>query len=154
MAGTTVSEQLKKYIQSMHDQGVLDYHFDHVKALQNEENPGFVMEVISMFSHDAEAAIANLTTLLNSPVVDFAKLISFVHQLKGSSSSIGGERMALACRQLRQACDNMDKESCLQIFERMKQEYNALRECLNVISQMERSIIVAQEQDPNVPSAF
>ncbi|KAK8514441.1 hypothetical protein V6N12_009147 [Hibiscus sabdariffa] len=110
MVGTTLSQQLNNYIQTMHEQGILDYHFDHVKALQNEENPRFVMEVISMFAHDAEAGIAHLTTVLNSAVVDFAKVISFVHQLKGSSSSIGGVRMALACREIRHACDNLDKE--------------------------------------------
>ncbi|KAL4311182.1 hypothetical protein GQ457_01G038500 [Hibiscus cannabinus] len=145
MVGTSLSQQLENYIQTMHDQGILDYHFDHVKALQNEENPRFLMEVISMFAHDAEAGIAHLTTLLNSAVVDFAKVISFVHQLKGSSSSIGGVRMALACRQIRHACDNMDKERCLQLLERMKQEYNSLKECLNIIFEMERSIVVANE---------
>ncbi|KAK9013924.1 hypothetical protein V6N11_005099 [Hibiscus sabdariffa] len=87
MVGTSLSQQLKNYIQTMHDQGMLDYHFDHVKALQNEENPRFLMEVVSMFAHDAEAGIAHLTTLLNSAVVDFAKVISFVHQLKVEGSS-------------------------------------------------------------------
>ncbi|KAK8628975.1 hypothetical protein V6N13_077834 [Hibiscus sabdariffa] len=116
MVGTSLSQQLKNYIQTMHDQGMLDYHFDHVKALQNEENPRFLMEVVSMFAHDAEAGIAHLTTLLNSAVVDFAKVISFVHQLKVEGSS----------------------SRCLQLFERMKQEYNSLKEF-----EMERSIIVA-----------
>ncbi|EOY33504.1 hypothetical protein QUC31_018902 [Theobroma cacao] len=141
MVGTTLSQELKNYIQSMHDQGVLDHHFDHVKALQNEENPQFVMEVISMFCQDAEIGVAEITRFLNAPVVDFAKVINFVHQLKGSSSSIGGQRMALACRELRQASENRDKERCLEIFERMKQEYNTLRGCLNAISQMERTIL-------------
>ncbi|XP_039048599.1 histidine-containing phosphotransfer protein 1-like [Hibiscus syriacus] len=136
MVGTTLSQQLKNYIQTMHAQGMLDHHFDHVKALQNEENPQFVMDVISMFSHDAEAAIAHLTTLLNSAVVDFAMAITLVHQLRGSSSSIGGQRMAIACRDLRHACDNMDKERCLQVLERVKQEYEALRECLHIIFQL------------------
>ncbi|XVF69134.1 hypothetical protein PTKIN_Ptkin11bG0056300 [Pterospermum kingtungense] len=147
MVGTTLSQQLKNYIQTLqHDQGILDHHFDHVKALQNEENPQFVMEVISMFSHDAETGIAQLTTFLNSDVVDYGKVISFVHQLKGSSSSIGGQRMALACRELRHACDNRDKERCLEIFERLKQEYYTLRECLSVISQMERAIMANESR--------
>ncbi|XVF19748.1 hypothetical protein REPUB_Repub11eG0137500 [Reevesia pubescens] len=110
MVGTTHAQELKNYIQAMHDQGILDHHFDHVKSLQNEENPQFVVEVISMFSHDAQIVIAQLTTFLNAAVVDFAKAISFVHQLKGSSSSIGGQRMALACRELRHACDNRKME--------------------------------------------
>ncbi|XWS71492.1 hypothetical protein CRYUN_Cryun03dG0142400 [Craigia yunnanensis] len=86
MVGTTVSQQLKNYVETMHNQGILDHHFDHVKSLQNEENPRFVLNVISMFFNDAENAIAHLTAYLNSPVVDFAKVIGFVHQLRGSSS--------------------------------------------------------------------
>ncbi|XWS73940.1 hypothetical protein CRYUN_Cryun02cG0172500 [Craigia yunnanensis] len=136
MVGTTLSQQLKNYIQTMHDQGILDHHFDHVKSLQNEENPQFVMDVISMFFNDAQNGIAQLNAHLNSAVVDFAKVINFVHQLRGSSSSIGGQRMALACRELRHACDNRNKERCLEIFERVKQEYNTLQECLNTISQV------------------
>ncbi|XP_022752589.1 histidine-containing phosphotransfer protein 1-like [Durio zibethinus] len=140
MVGTTLSEQLNNHIQTMHDQGILDHHFDHVKKLQNEGNPQFVVRVISMFFNDAETGIAQITSFLNSDDVDFAKTINYVHQLKGCSSSIGGQRMALACSELRNACDDRDKQRCLEIFERVKQEYSTLQECFNTISQMERTI--------------
>ncbi|XP_059431233.1 histidine-containing phosphotransfer protein 2-like [Corylus avellana] len=141
MAGTDLRAQLNNFIKAMHDQGILDEHFEHVKGLQNEYNPYFVLEIVSIFCRDAENVIAEVTKFLDEPVVDYVKTIGLVHQLRGGSSSLGGSRMAIACRELRQATQDNKKEECLQALEKVKREFSTLHEKLNVISQMERTIL-------------
>ncbi|KAE8037473.1 hypothetical protein FH972_010060 [Carpinus fangiana] len=142
MAGAdNLRAQLNNYIKDMHDQGILDKHFEHVTTLQNEYNPYFVLEIVSIFCRDAENGIAEVKKFLDEPVVDYVKAIDYVHQLRGGSSSLGGNRMAIACHELRQATQNNKKEECLQALEKVKREFNTLREKLDLISQMERTIL-------------
>ncbi|WRX25178.1 Signal transduction histidine kinase [Theobroma cacao] len=94
MALAALKTQLKNFVQSMFDEGVLDSQFSQIQALQDSSNPNFVDEVIT----------------LGYQSVDFSKLDTYVHQLKGSSSSIGAHRLKLACVNLRQASDDRSKE--------------------------------------------
>ncbi|KAG6678901.1 hypothetical protein I3842_14G105000 [Carya illinoinensis] len=141
MVGTDLRQQLRNYIQSSHEQGILDETFDLVKNLESDGNPQFLSEIFSMFCHDAENGIAELARFLDEPVIDYENVSAFAHQLKGSSSSVGGNRMVLACCELRQACSNKTKEGCFEAFDKVKREYCILRDNLNFIAQMEKTIL-------------
>ncbi|KAK4854746.1 hypothetical protein QYF36_000732 [Acer negundo] len=120
------------------DRGILDHHFQDVRGLQGPENPRFVSEMITTFINDADVAMATVTRLLmnNSEVLNFDNLFSIVHPLKGSSASIGGRRMALVSHELCLACNERNKERFLENFERLKPEYQSLRESLDYIRQI------------------
>ncbi|PPR89408.1 hypothetical protein GOBAR_AA31267 [Gossypium barbadense] len=98
-SSTDPTQQLNDYIKTMHDQGILDDNFDQLLALRREQNPRFINELISMFTNDAEAYIAEIT------------------------NAIGGHRMYQAC------CE------CDELFLRVKEEFNTLKQCLDSISQ-------------------
>ncbi|MBA0830247.1 hypothetical protein Goarm_014791 [Gossypium armourianum] len=124
--------QLKNFVQSMFEEGVLDNQFSQIQALQDSTNPNFVEEVITLFCNDAERIINEINRNLGYQNVDFSNLDSYVHQLKGSSSRsyafaslissfanlssnpgvyiIGANRLKLACANLRQASDERNKE--------------------------------------------
>ncbi|XP_040992563.1 histidine-containing phosphotransfer protein 1-like isoform X2 [Juglans microcarpa x Juglans regia] len=121
-------------------QGILDHNFENVQNLQCQENPHFVLEIIEMFCRDAEISIAEMTKYVDEPVVDYAKVTCFIHQLKGSSSSVGGCRIVVACRELRKASENKMKERCIEACNKIKREYFIVRDNLNAIAKMERSI--------------
>ncbi|KAH9660055.1 Histidine-containing phosphotransfer protein 5 [Citrus sinensis] len=119
MVGTSLQQELNNFVRSLREQGILDHNFDTLSRIQNDQSPLFVTEVINLFTRDAENAItqardslyfSDLILLQQEPSVDYDKLIAAVHQLRGASSSIGGCRVALACRELRSAIDDKDKE--------------------------------------------
>ncbi|KAK8600461.1 hypothetical protein V6N13_059766 [Hibiscus sabdariffa] len=91
MALAALKTQRKNLVQSMFDEGVLDNQFNQLQALQDSSNPNFVDEVVTLFCNDAERIVTDLNRYLNCQIVDFNKLDSHVHQLKGSSSSGYGE---------------------------------------------------------------
>ncbi|KAG6678900.1 hypothetical protein I3842_14G105000 [Carya illinoinensis] len=117
MVGTDLRQQLRNYIQSSHEQGILDETFDLVKNLESDGNPQFLSEIFSMFCHDAENGIAELARFLDEPVIDYENVSAFAHQLKGSSSR------------------------CFEAFDKVKREYCILRDNLNFIAQMEKTIL-------------
>ncbi|KAK2643586.1 hypothetical protein Ddye_025349 [Dipteronia dyeriana] len=150
MAGPNLKQQLRGFIRYKHDQGILDHHFEDVRRLQGPENPRLVSEMITTFINDADVAMATVTRLLmsNNEVLNFDNLFSVVHPMKGSSASIGGRRVALVCQGLCLACNERNKERFLEIFERLKPEYQSLRESLDYIRQLEDSMYEARRHLP------
>ncbi|TYI65451.1 hypothetical protein E1A91_D09G159400v1 [Gossypium mustelinum] len=133
--------QLKNFVQSMFEEGVLDNQFSQIQALQDSTNPNFVEEVITLFCNDAERIINEINRNLGYQNVDFSNLDSYVHQLKGSSSSIGANRLKLACANLHQASDERNKEGCLQALQLITCEYCLLRRKFQALLHLERSIV-------------
>ncbi|XP_059646721.1 histidine-containing phosphotransfer protein 2-like [Cornus florida] len=140
MALVYLKAELNRFVNSLHEEGLLDGQFTQIQALQDASNPNFVAEVISLFCDDAERIIRELDKFLHQPDVDYHKLDAYVHQLKGSSSSIGAQRMKLACVDLRQASDDKNKERCLQALNKIMMEYFQLRREFLTLVQLEKSV--------------
>ncbi|PQQ12623.1 hypothetical protein Pyn_37998 [Prunus yedoensis var. nudiflora] len=140
MSGKELGQELKELVGSLQDQGILDELFDQMKAVQNEQNPCFVANLITTFLGDAENVIAQLSTYLSAQDVNYPEVATLALKLKGSSSSVGGCRMALACSELRDVSDVNDHEGCIIVLDLVNQEFLVLRENLNHIVQMERAI--------------
>ncbi|GLT63847.1 hypothetical protein SLA2020_363800 [Shorea laevis] len=141
MAATNLKKQLKHFITSLQDQGILDVFFNQLQQLNSKQNPPLLLELISIFCQDAEISIAEMTHHLNSAVVDYDKVIAWVHKLKGGSASIGGKQVAAACRELRLACDDKHQERCVAALQKTKEAFSILRDSLNTISDLERAIL-------------
>ncbi|KAL9416440.1 hypothetical protein AB3S75_039603 [Citrus x aurantiifolia] len=144
MVGTSLQQELNNFVRSLREQGILDHNFDTLSRIQNDQSPLFVTEVINLFTRDAENAITQARDSLQEPSVDYDKLIAAVHQLRGASSSIGGCRVALACRELRSAIDDKDKERCNEILQRIVEEYQTLHVNLAHIFNLGRQILALQ----------
>ncbi|KAG1363558.1 putative Histidine-containing phosphotransfer protein 2 [Cocos nucifera] len=95
MAATALKEQLNGLVNSMFAEGLLDEQFQQLQMLQDGSNPGFVAEVVTLFCEDSERILAELTKLMDQAVVDSSKVDAYVHQLKGSSSRILEEELAV-----------------------------------------------------------
>ncbi|KAJ8754163.1 hypothetical protein K2173_002062 [Erythroxylum novogranatense] len=147
MALAALKAQLNNFVQSMLEEGMLDSQFAQVQALQDESNPCFITEVITSFCNDAERIVIELNKYMSHQTLDFAKLESFVHQLKGSSSSIGAKRLKLACTDLLQASDDRNKNGCLQALNAITREYCLLRNKFDTIIQLERRILATETRD-------
>ncbi|OAY42881.1 histidine-containing phosphotransfer protein 1 [Manihot esculenta] len=152
MALPALKAQLQYSVQSMFDEGLLDGQFAQIQALQDESNPNFISEVITSFCNDAEKIITELNKhLTNEQNVDFFKLESRVHQLKGSSSSIGARRLKLACADLLQAFDCKNKGGCLEALNIITREYCLIGAKFQTLIQLEKRILAIesnqQQQD-------
>ncbi|XP_074589056.1 histidine-containing phosphotransfer protein 1-like isoform X1 [Curcuma longa] len=120
----TPAEELDSLIHWMFSEGLLDQQFQQLQMLQDASNPNFVAEVITLFCKDSEIILTELTKLLNQPVVDFEKVDAYVHQLKGSSSSVGANNVKLACIHYE------NNKGCLSALNVVESEYFRLKDKL------------------------
>ncbi|XP_042491394.1 histidine-containing phosphotransfer protein 1-like [Macadamia integrifolia] len=131
------------YIASLFREGFLDDQFTQLQQLQDESNPDFVVEVVSLFFEDSERLLNDLGRALDQQIVDFKKVDAHVHQLKGSSSSIGAQRVKNACISFRNFCEIQNTEGCLRCLQQVKQEYFLVKNKLESLFRLEQQILAA-----------
>ncbi|KAI8574598.1 hypothetical protein RHMOL_Rhmol01G0366400 [Rhododendron molle] len=137
-----MQRQFVDYKNSLFREGFLDDQFKQLLQLQDESNPGFVVEVVSLFFQDSEKLLNNLATALQQQIVDYNQVDAYVHQFKGSSSSIGAVKVKNECVAFRNYCDEKNRERCEKCLEQLKREYIAVKTKLGTLFQMERHILL------------
>ncbi|KAG0499971.1 hypothetical protein HPP92_000043 [Vanilla planifolia] len=133
-------QQLDALVSGMYREGFLDEQFQQIRALDEGGSPDFLVEVIGLFCADADRILTELTDLLNQPAVDFQKVDAYVHQLKGSSASVGAHSVKQSCMLVRESCDRNDKEGCLHALDLAKQRFYELSKRLNNMIQLEQTV--------------
>ncbi|XP_014500111.1 histidine-containing phosphotransfer protein 4 [Vigna radiata var. radiata] len=123
---------------SLFDQGYLDEQFIQLEELQDDANPNFVEEIVTLYYRDSSRLISNLDHTLERNPLDFNKLDTIMHQFKGSSSSIGAKKVKAECTLFREYCRTRNGEGCRKSFQQMKKEYAILRKKLETYFQMAR----------------
>ncbi|ERN15150.1 hypothetical protein AMTRI_Chr05g67470 [Amborella trichopoda] len=140
MEALQLHRQFTLYKNGLFDQGFLDEQFNQLEELQDESNPRFVEEVVTLFFKDSSRLLTNIEQALEKNPVDFRRLDTYMHQFKGSSSSIGAIRLKNECVVFRQFCEERNKEGCMRSFQQTKKEYNLLKKKLDRFFELERQL--------------
>ncbi|GER32976.1 histidine-containing phosphotransfer protein [Striga asiatica] len=147
---TQLQKQFIDFSNSLYHEGFLDDQFVQLQKLQDEDNPNFVVEVISLFFEDSEKLVNNLGVALQQPVVDFKQVDAHVHQFKGSSSSIGAQRVKNTCVVFRNFCEEKSLDGCMRCLQQIKQEYFLVKSKLETLFRLERQILEAGGRVPTI----
>jgi HPt (histidine-containing phosphotransfer) domain-containing protein len=75
----------------------------------------FVQEILTIYIDRLPEAIENLQKYAREQ--SYSKVIRVAHQLKGSSLSVGADRIAKYCKQLEQAVRESDTEKATQLIQ-------------------------------------
>eukprot|EP00270_Netrium_digitus_P009209 TRINITY_DN2798_c0_g3_i4.p1 TRINITY_DN2798_c0_g3~~TRINITY_DN2798_c0_g3_i4.p1 ORF type:complete len:164 (+),score=54.97 TRINITY_DN2798_c0_g3_i4:316-807(+) len=145
-----LQRQLTDLTDSMFAEGLLDDQFSQLQQLQDESNPEFVDEVIGLFFEDSQKLLDDLTDEMNQVPLDYKKLDAHVHQFKGSSSSIGAQRVKAVCIQFRQFCDEENYEGCKQCLHQVKQEFQIVKSKLELMMSLEKKILAKGGKLPHM----
>ncbi|XVF42051.1 hypothetical protein PTKIN_Ptkin01aG0329100 [Pterospermum kingtungense] len=138
-----LQKQFIDYKASLYNEGFLDEQFTQLQDLQDENNPDFVAEVVSLFFEDSERLLNELTKSLEQQSVDFKRVDAHVHQWKGSSSSIGAQRVQKVCIAFRNYCEEQNVEGCLKSLQQVKHEYSLVKTKLETLFKLEQQIVAA-----------
>ncbi|KAE9467852.1 hypothetical protein C3L33_00229, partial [Rhododendron williamsianum] len=92
--------------------GYLDEQFVQLEELQDDVNPNFVEEIVTLFYRDSTRLILNIEQALEKSSLDFSKLDTYMHQLKGKTTR------------------------CKRTFQQLKKEYSTLKKKLETYFQM------------------
>ncbi|XP_010279276.1 PREDICTED: histidine-containing phosphotransfer protein 1-like [Nelumbo nucifera] len=138
-----LQRRLVDYTASLFREGFLDDQFTQLQQLQDESNPDFVFEVVSLFFDDSEKLLNDLTIALEQPGVDLKRVDAHVHQLKGSSSSIGAQRVKNVCIAFRNFCEEQNIEGCVRCLQQVKHEYALVKNKLETLFRLEQQVLAA-----------
>ncbi|XP_024020761.1 histidine-containing phosphotransfer protein 4 [Morus notabilis] len=130
---------------SLIEQGYLDeQQFLQLEDLQDDVNPNFVEEIVTLFYKDSARLFHNIEQALKSRPVDFAKLDNYMHQFRGSTSSIGAIKVKNECNQFKEFCLAGNAEGCARAFQKVKQEHETLRTQLETYFKLRRQAGLAE----------
>ncbi|KAK9084071.1 hypothetical protein Scep_030542 [Stephania cephalantha] len=138
-----LQRRFSEYLTSLFNEGFLDEQFKQLQELQDENSPDFVFEVVTLFFEDSERLLNELAKALVQPSIDFQKVDAHVHQLKGSSSSIGAGRVKDVCIHFRNFCEEQNIEGCLRCMQQIKHEYSLVKNKLENLFRLEQQVIQA-----------
>lgn len=138
-----MQRRLADYTKSLFMEGILDAQFLQLQQLQDESNPDFVVEVSSLFFEDSEKLLNDIARALDQQSVDFKRVDAHVHQLKGSSASVGAQRVKNACVAFRNFCEEQNVEGCVRCLQQVKQEYCLVKNKLETLFRLEQQIVAA-----------
>ncbi|KAK9292236.1 hypothetical protein L1049_021023 [Liquidambar formosana] len=145
---TQLQGQLVDYTTSLFNEGYLNDQYTQLQQLQDESNPDFVVEVVSLFFEDSERLLNELDRALDQQSLDFRRVDSHVHQLKGSSSSIGAQRVQNVCIVFRNFCEAQNVEGCLQCLQQVRHEYSLVKNKLETLFKLEQKLLAARGSIP------
>ncbi|OVA05967.1 Signal transduction histidine kinase [Macleaya cordata] len=143
MSVAALNQELVRFLARMYNEGVLDRQFEDLRALQEVDNPGFVADLLTLFCDDNERVMRELDRLAR-PVLDFPRVDAYVHQLKGSSMSVGAKQVKIGCAEFRQAAERNDEPGCIRALVTIKREFYRAKSTFQRIIELERSIIALQ----------
>ncbi|KAJ6413909.1 HISTIDINE PHOSPHOTRANSFER PROTEIN [Salix viminalis] len=138
-----LQRQLVDYTAQLFNEGFLDDQFNQLQQLQDESNPDFVVEVVTLFFEDSERLLNELAKALEQQSIDYRKIDAHVHQLKGSSSSIGAQRVQKVCIAFRNYCEERNIEGCQKCLQQVKNEYSLVKTKLETLFKLEQQVLSA-----------
>ncbi|KAL9230352.1 hypothetical protein vseg_005715 [Gypsophila vaccaria] len=136
MDSRSFQQRIVQTRKSLFEQGYLDEQFVQLEELQDDENPNFVAEIVTSYYSDSARLIQKIDHALTRHPVDFDMLDNYMHQFKGSSSSIGAKKVVQECSHFRDLCAAGNTEGCIKSFQMIKQEHSVLRNKLESYIQL------------------
>ncbi|KAI3762065.1 hypothetical protein L1987_52488 [Smallanthus sonchifolius] len=142
-AVSQLQRQFVEHVTSLYREGYLDDQFTQLQKQQDESNPDFAVEVVTLFFEDSEKLLNNLATALQQETIDYKQVDAHVHY-------IGAQRLKNVCVVFRNYCDEKNLDGCVVCLQQAKNEYLLVRNKLEALFNLEQQILQAGGSVPMI----
>ncbi|KAM3760169.1 hypothetical protein ACB098_01G173700 [Castanea mollissima] len=138
MESDLLRQQISNMRQSLFVEEIHEYQFLQLEQLQDNENPNFLQEIMTLYFRESPKTIAIIDQAFREEHFNFPGMHKYLHQLKGSSASIGANKVTKEINQALECFKGGDIQGCKAAVQRLKQEHNILRNRLESYFQLLR----------------
>ncbi|XP_052488944.1 histidine-containing phosphotransfer protein 4 [Gossypium raimondii] len=146
MESKHVHQKIAAMRQSFFDEEVLDEKFSQLEQLEGKDNPNFVEEVFTMYFRDSTAFLETIEQAMKTIPIDSIKVDNILHQLKGSSASVGANKVLKEVNKTRQVLGKGNLEGTKAGILELRKEYDSFKAKLEPYFQLKQANSVAQEK--------
>ncbi|KAK8495550.1 hypothetical protein V6N13_016520 [Hibiscus sabdariffa] len=140
MESSHLRQQIAAMRQSFFDEEILDGQFCQLERLENRGNPNFVEEVLTMYFRDSTTLLQTVEQEIETDTIDLAKVDMMLHKFKGSSASIGANKVRNNITKTRQLLEEGNLEGAKLAFRELRMEHDNLRAKLEPYFQQLRQV--------------
>ncbi|KAK4837715.1 hypothetical protein QYF36_007862 [Acer negundo] len=87
---------------SLFDEELLNDNYKEIEQLEDDDNPGFLEEVFDSFWSNSTQLLASIEEDMYKTPPDYISMDKNLHQLKGSSASVGANKIRITVDILRE----------------------------------------------------
>ncbi|XP_017982112.1 PREDICTED: pseudo histidine-containing phosphotransfer protein 2 [Theobroma cacao] len=137
MDSRSLREQIAVMRQSFFDEEILDAQFSQLEELTDKDEPNFVEDVVTMyFRESTDNLIPTIEEHMKSIPIDIPKLDRVMHKLKGSSASIGANKVRNEINNTMALLEERNVEGAKAAFEQVRKEHETLKAKLETYFQV------------------
>ncbi|KAI4377084.1 hypothetical protein MLD38_014770 [Melastoma candidum] len=150
MKNNSVHDEATVTRQMLLDQGYLDNYFMQLEQIEASGNPNFVRYIFNLYFEDTEKYIHTVERCLEMSLPNSDDVDGALYRLKGSSASIGANKVKIEVNRLRAMCKEKDAETerCKELLQNLKRERAILKEKMDNYFQLLKSA----EPEPSADS--
>ncbi|KAJ3687603.1 hypothetical protein LUZ61_016767 [Rhynchospora tenuis] len=135
---------------SLLDEGIVNQQFKELQKFQDEKDPEFLVQIVSIFNESVEQFIHEISSYFNQPNTDYMKIKTLLFRLKGSCQSLGAQSVEIACENLRNSCDESNLQNCLSCMEQLNLELLKFKTKLDALFALEQQIVASGGSIPKM----
>ncbi|XVE54153.1 hypothetical protein DITRI_Ditri03aG0057700 [Diplodiscus trichospermus] len=151
MVGRNLRQQIEAMKQSFFDEEILDEQFTRLEQLEDRDNPNFVEEVLSMYFRDSTALLATLEQAMEAVPIDFPEVDRLLTKLKGSSASVGANKVRNEVNKTLQLWQERNVEGAKAAFQELRREHDSFKAKLEPYFQQLRLLAGAGPSESAMP---
>ncbi|GMJ14326.1 HPT phosphotransmitter 4 [Hibiscus trionum] len=122
----SVRQQIAAMRQSFFDEEILDKQFYQLERLEKKGNPNFVEEVLTIYFRESTALLQTIEQAMETEPIEPVKIDRMLYKLKGSSASIGANKVRNKITKTRQLVEGGKLEEAKAAFRELRNEHGNL----------------------------
>ncbi|XVF49113.1 hypothetical protein PTKIN_Ptkin03bG0242400 [Pterospermum kingtungense] len=141
MENIPLVQQIATMRQSFFDEELLDStQFTQLELLEDAGNTNFVEDVFRLYLGDSTRLLATIEKEIyrEDVPVNFAMVDRNLHQLKGSSASIGANKVRIEVIKTKEACQEGNVEGAKAAFQELRREYDTIEAKLKAYFELKK----------------